>query len=277
MKAVESLLTELASANDSESKSNIILKMGEFENDKILKSLIKILNSDEDNRVKSHTADAIIKIGGDKAVFQCIRLLRNSSWITRMKAAEILGELKDKKATLPLVRILKNDPEVSVKEWAIIALGKIKDKKAVKPLIQSLTTEEDWQIRKESALALGNIRDKNAKNALIKAFHTDKEYQVRWASASAISIINDNEETKKLLQDLCQELLNIIKTDKDESKLSAAAKTLGDIGNIDAAKMMFKTMKVSKELVRLEINLALGKMAKRYNYQSKDEFLNKLK
>lgn len=277
MNLVESLIAELACASDSESKSKIILKLGEYSNDQVLKNLVKILSSEEDNKVKSHAADAIIKIGGDKAVQLCLRLLRDNSWVTRMKAAEILGELKNKKATLPLVRILRNDPEVSVKEWATIALGKIKNKKAIKPLIQSLITEESWQVRKESALAIGNIRNKKAKDALTKAFYSDKECQVRWAAASALSIINDNNENKKMFQDLCQELLNIIKTEKDETKISAAAKTLGDIGNIEAAKIMFKTMKVSKELVRLEINLALCKMAKRYNYQSKDEFINKLK
>ncbi|NHJ39054.1 MAG: HEAT repeat domain-containing protein [Asgard group archaeon] len=277
MNLVESLMSELANANDSESKSKIILKMGEFKDDKILKKLVEILSSDEDNRVKSHAADAIIKIGGDEAVQNCLRLLRDNSWITRMKAAEILGELKNKKSTLPLVRILKNDSEVSVKEWAAIALGKIRDKKAIRPLIQTLLNEMSWEVRKESALALGKIKGKKAIGALTKAFYSDKECQVRWAAASALSIINDNNETKVLFKDLCQELLNIIKTEKDETKISAAAKTLGDIGNIEAAKTMFKTMKVSRELVRLEINLALSKMAKRYNYQNKEEFINILK
>ena len=36
-------------------------------------------------------------------------------------------------------------------------------------------------------------------------------------------------------------------------------------------------MKISKELVRLEIDLALGKMVKRLNYKNGEEFIENIK
>ncbi|NHJ48114.1 MAG: HEAT repeat domain-containing protein [Asgard group archaeon] len=277
MSDIKPLVSKLANANNSKEKLKIILELGELKEEKALRTLFQLLSTEDDNKIKSHVADAIIKIGGSKAVDFSIKLLRDASWVTRMKAAEILGELKDKKATNALIRTLKTDKEASVREWTVIGLGEIGDKKAVRVIIQTMMTEQNWQIRKESALALGKIKDKRAKKSLVTSFQTDVEYQVKWAAISALSKINDDEETKKLVNTLTQDLANIIQTEKDETLLSAAAKTLGEIGNIAAAKLMFKTMKISKELVRLEINLALGKMAKRFNYPTKDEFMNLLK
>jgi hypothetical protein len=277
MSDIKPLVSKLAAASNNKEKLEIILKLGELREERALRPLFQFLSAEEDNKIKSHIADTIIKIGGNKAVDYSIRLLRDTSWVTRMKAAEILGVLKDRKATNALIRTLRLEKEASVKEWAVISLGELGDKKATRIIIQTMMTDQNWQIRKESALALGKIRDKRAKKSLVTSFQTDMEYQVKWAAISALSKINDDEETKKLVNTLTQDLVNIIQTEKDENMLSAAAKTLGEIGNIAAAKLMFKTMKISKEFVRLEINLALGKMAKRFNYPTKDEFMNLLK
>ncbi|MCK5299312.1 MAG: HEAT repeat domain-containing protein, partial [Candidatus Heimdallarchaeota archaeon] len=211
-----------------------------------------------------------------EATQMLVHLLRSESWITRMKAVETLGELEDKKATLTLIRLLRNDPESSVREWAAISLGKIGDKKALKPLASALAKDSHFEVRMEAAKALGKIKDRKAKGALVQAFYSDAEYQVSWASASALANLNDG-ESKKLLKELTKELVKILESEKDETVLSAAAKTLGEIGNEIAAKIMLKTMKISKELVRLEINLALGKMAKRLNYKDREEFIENIK
>jgi HEAT repeat protein len=277
MSAVEPLISKLAKASNKKEKLDAILNLGNLQNEKALETLIQVLSTEKDNQIKSHAADAIIKIGSKKAVNLSLRLLSNDSWITRMKAAEILGEIGDTKAVRALIRVLRFEEEASVREWAAIGLGKIKDKRAFKSLSQSLETESNPNVRKEAAIALGNLKDKSARESLITAIQTDNECQVRWAAISALSKINGDAETKQLIRDLTDELVNIIQKEKDEVKLSAAAKILGEIGNIAAAKTLYKTMKVSKELVRLEINLALDKMAKRFNYPSIDEFINLLK
>jgi HEAT repeat protein len=276
MADVNLLISKLANASKKDAKCAAITELGNLGDEKAIKILVKHLNQEKDNQIKSFAADALITINSKKATQPLTRLLRSNSWITRLKAVETLGELEDKKATLALIRLLRNDPESNVREWAAISLGKIGDKKAVNPLIKSLTNDPHFEVRMEAANALGKIKDKKAKDALVKAFYSDSEYQVSWASASALANLNDG-ESKKLLKELTKELIKVIESEEDETVLSAAAKTLGEIGNEIAAKIMLRTMKISKELVRLEINLALGKIAKRLNYKDREDFIENIK
>ena len=277
MNELELLVGKLADASNKEIKLDIIFEIGEIsDRSKIAASiLLNFLKKDEDNEVKSYAANALSKIGGRFVTNQLIRFLKNDSWITRMKAAETLGARRSTKAISSLIYLLKNDPVPSVREWAAISLGKIGKKRATKALTTCLLSDPKWEIRMESAYALGIINDKKSKKQLMQAFQTDDDYQVRWAAASSLGKI-DEEIAQTGLQELSEKLLKIIKTEKDENVLGAAARTLGDIGNEIAAKTLYKTMKVSKEMVRLEINLALDRMAKRFNYENKEEFVKKI-
>ena len=116
MADVNQLIQELAKANDKKTKCSLIAELGNMRDEAAIRILIKCLNHENDNEIKSYAADAIEKIGGKKASQLLIRLLRNHSWVTRMKAAETLGEIKEKKAISALIRVLRNDPDASVKE-----------------------------------------------------------------------------------------------------------------------------------------------------------------
>jgi len=276
MSAVNSLIQQLVSASEKKEKSQIITKLGDLGDKAALKNLIKCLEEEEDNEIKSYAANAIIKIGGRKTSSDLYRLLKSSSWITRMKTVEIIGELKDKNALYSLIKTLRNDAEPNVREWAAISLGKIGDRKAIRHLIYVLKNESDWEVRMEAAKALGTISGKQARNALREIYYSDKEYRVSWAAASALAQI-DRDTTKPLVKDLTFTLIDILQQEKDEEMLGAAARTLGEIGNELAAKTMLKELKLNKEFVRLEIDLALDRMAKRFNYKSKEEFIKNIK
>lgn len=277
MNELEMLLGKLAEASDKEVKRKLISEIGESNNGNniAVNILLGFLEKETDNEIKSYAADALSKIGGKRVVNQLIRLLRNESWITRMKAAETLGEIGNPKAINGLIRILRTDSVGSVREWAAISLGKIKKKNAVKALKTSMLGDKKWEVRMESAYALGLIKEKKSENALLQAFQSDDDYQVRWAAASSLAKI-DCEVSREALEDLSRKLLKIIKTEKDEIILGAAARTLGDIGNEKAAETLYKTMKVSKEMVRLEINLALDRMARRFEYEDKEDLIGKI-
>ncbi len=275
MKEFEILLEELAVSSDIATQSTIISRLGETDKREAVNFLVKYLSKEIDNEIKSHVANAIIKISRKKAPLQLILLLRHKSWVTRMKAAEILGEIGDKKAVYPLIRILRIDQEPTVKEWAAISLGKIGDKKASKPLVASLLSDPNYEVRMESANALGRIMEKKSINPLLDAYYLDDDYRVKWAAASALVKL-DEEKSRELIEELTGNLIDIIRTEKDETVIGAAAKTIGEIGNEISAKILLKTIKISRELVRLEINLALGRMAKRFNYQTKEEFVKNI-
>ena len=190
-----------------------------------------------------------------------------------MKATEILGEIKDKTAVNQLIKNLQTDSEANVREWSAIALGNIKDKKALKPLMKSLKSDDDWEVRMEAANALGKIKSKEAIDSLMHAYYYDPNYKVNWSAAAAISMIDKN-NAKELVESLSANLIKILKEEKDEDMLSAAAKTLGEIGNKLAAKAMLAKRNVNKEMVKLEIDLALGKMAERFEFKTKEEFIH---
>jgi HEAT repeat protein len=99
---------------------------------------------------------------------------------------------------------------------------------------------------------------------------------VSWAAASALAQI-DKENSKALIKELTYSLIDILQQGKDEEMLGAAARTLGEIGNKKTAKTLLQELKVNKEFVRLEIDIALDKMAKRFNYKSKEEFIKNIK
>ncbi len=275
MKEFEVLLEELAVTSDIASQCTVISRLGETGERKAADFLIKYLSKEIDNEIKSHITNALIKMSGKRASIQLLKLLRHNSWVTRMKAAEILGEIGDKRAVYPLIRTLRIDPEQTVKEWAAISLGKIGDKKASKPLVASLLSDPNFEVRMESANALGRLGEKKSTNSLLDAYNLDDDYRVKWAAASALVKL-DEEKSRELIKELTANLIDIIRTEKDEVIIGAAAKTLGEIGTEISAKVLLKTMKISRELVQLEINLALGRMAKRFNYQNKEEFVKNI-
>ncbi|HUT80550.1 MAG TPA: HEAT repeat domain-containing protein [Candidatus Bathyarchaeia archaeon] len=268
-------IEEMANTRVEAKTYSLIQELEEKGDKEAIQVLMKYFTSKKNIHLLSYTADALIKIGGKEVNYLIIKALRNKSWIIRMKAAEILGEIGNKTSVNPLIRILKFDSESNVREWAAISLGRLGSRKAIKPLIVTLKKDSDLAVRAEAATALGRLKGKQAKKVLIEIFYEDKEYQVSWAAASALAKINDN-KSRELLNSLSQELIKVLVSEKDEAVLSAAAKTLGDIGNKIAAEVMYRTMKVSKEMVRLEINLALQKMARRFNYQSPEDFIKKL-
>ncbi len=275
MKEFEVLLEELAVSSDIEIQCTIISRLGETGEKEAIGFLVKYFSRKIDNVIKSHITNALIKICGKKAPKELLKLLRHESWVTRMKAAEILGEIGDKKAVPLLIRTLRIDPEQTVKEWVAISLGKIGDKKASKPLVASLLSDPNFEVRMESANALGRILEKKSTNSLLDAYYLDDDYRVKWAAASALVKL-DEEKSKELIEELTTNLIDIIRFEKDEIIVGAAAKTLGEIGNEISAKILLKTMKISRELVQLEINLALDCMAKRFNYRNKEEFVKNI-
>jgi len=270
MVALEEIIEQLTKASSIEEKYSLIKQLGERKEQSALEILIPCLKNETDNTIKSYAADAIIKIGGKKAVLKVIKLLRNPSWVTRMKAAEILGELRNRLAVLPLIRVLRTDEEANVKEWAAIALGKIKDKRACRALINSLKTEENWQIRMEAAFALGIIENKQALDALLNSYYEDPDIRVRWAAATAYARI-DRQNSRILLDKLRKELLNVLEREKNETILCAAAKALGEIGDLSIVNQMINTMKISREMVRLELNVAVNKIVKKHNNLKEQE------
>lgn len=73
----------------------------------------------------------------------------------RKSAAEVVGEIRDASAVVPLIATLE-DKDWEIRHSAAEALGKIGDARAVDPLITALKDKDEY-VRQATAEALGNL------------------------------------------------------------------------------------------------------------------------
>ena len=95
----------------------------------------------------------------------------------RCTTANILGELKDDSAVVPLMYIMNDKNEYyKIRLSAAEALGKIGNIYAVAPLINIVTDEEEKSVylRESAAKALGMLGDERAVDPLISIIETKK-------------------------------------------------------------------------------------------------------
>ena len=89
-----------------------------------VKGLIKALDYQKDNSVRTAAAEALGKIGDVRAVDPIIAALRDPKWTVSANAAEALGRIGDPRAVGPLKAALK-DGSRDVRQAAAVALAQI--------------------------------------------------------------------------------------------------------------------------------------------------------
>jgi len=114
-----------------------------------------------------------------------------------IRAAEALGDIKDKRAVEPLIEVLRDEYFV-IRKYACWALGEIGGVGAVDPLIEVLRGDSDNGVRKYAAEALGKIKDKRAVEPLTEALREDSDEFVRIVAARALGEIGDESAVETL-------------------------------------------------------------------------------
>jgi HEAT repeat protein len=120
-----------------------------------VEGLIKALNHPEDINLQVGSAEALGRLGGERAVEALIDALMNSQihWV-RYAAAKGLGAIGDPRALVALIAALK-DPVENLRYLAVQALGMLGDRRAVAPLKQAVKKKlESSLVRNEATLAL---------------------------------------------------------------------------------------------------------------------------
>lgn len=146
----------------------------EFKDSRALEPLLKELETpidlSEDFFYYIDAKEEIIKIlgelGDNKAVPAIISALEdedfdNLLYTTKFHAAKSLGQLKDKRASAFILKILQ-DSESHLKAMAVWALGEVGDIKAIEPLSQ-LLKDEDNNVREAVKEALSKLKNIDAK------------------------------------------------------------------------------------------------------------------
>ena len=152
-----------------------------------ISSLIKVLKSKKDSRVRAKAVEALGKIEDVSAVEPLILALTDENWDVRRKAAWALGNMGEP-AVKPLILAL-TDENWDVRRKAAWALGNIRDLRAIEPLMHALKDEYP-DVREEAAWALGNIKDLRAVEPLLHAL-TDEYSDVRWQAARSLAVLTD--------------------------------------------------------------------------------------
>jgi hypothetical protein len=131
-------------------------------------AMAKLSDKSQPENIRAFAANILGNLKDPNAVDALISALSDGGFQLREAAIISLGQIGDKRATMPLLQLL-GDKKCSMfsKNYTAKALGNIKDTRAVQTLIVCLN-DENPSLRCESAKALGEIGDIRALEPLIK-------------------------------------------------------------------------------------------------------------
>jgi HEAT repeat protein len=227
--------------------------------------------------VQQAAEDALVNIGS-ASVKPLIPLLTSQKTDVRMRAAQALGRIGDNRAVEPLIGALR-DSEVDVKKAAIDALGKIGDGRAAVPLITALQSDDPSvgdiaaqslvridtasvmplvaslqntgsKARNRMVDVLGKTGDKRATEPLIAAIH-DPDRDVQWRAVEALGRLKDPRAVEPLLADFA---------DKSNWLRKNIAWSLGEIGDKRAVEPLIKVAEDRDSDAQRRAVEALGKI-----------------
>jgi HEAT repeat protein len=252
---IDSLITDL-SAEDSSLRREAADALAKLGSEKAINPLINSLTNDKATDVQERAAIALGVLGSEKAVEPLIKVLTtdvHKENNLRWTVAFALGVLGSEKALDPLIKVLTTDKASSVRWAAAYALGNIGSERSIGPLIKALTIDKDILVRWDSAEALGKIKSEKAIDPLIKALTTDKNTLVRWYSAEALGKIKSEKAIESLI--------TVFTSDGDSDVRDWAAIALGVLRSEKAIEPLIKvlTKKTDNELRRYATE-ALGKI-----------------
>lgn len=167
-------LIKVLNSKDPEIRENAAITLGKIKDERAIDPLIKLL-TDEEWEVESAATSALVEIG-EPAVEPLVFILQDKSGdvFLRMKVIAVLAGIKDERAIQPMIRVLKEEPELQADLGYHLGLM---DEPAVEPLIQ-LLGDDDPEVRVRAAEALGRLGDGRAIGALTDAL-SDKDETVR--------------------------------------------------------------------------------------------------
>jgi len=207
-------------------------------------------DADEDWKREMYEEPAKLakKIDIESAIPKLIEIACTDSEYNQVRnaALELLGELKDRRAVEPLIRIAKDDG------FGIEELGKLGDERAVDVLIGIIEKDKGvvhsagiWPHWKEAITSLGNIGGKRSINALMNLF---KENPRDETVIEALGLAKAEEAVPMLIELLEREI--------DRSIRAIMITTLGCIGSDEAVDVLINSQKEKGGGI---IIIALGK------------------
>ncbi len=177
-------------------------------------------------------------------------LTRDPHFSVRARAAEVLGNLRDRDALPYLIEALQ-DENRNVKAAAIVSFGYIRDRSAVEHLIDFVRKEEDRGLKVSAINVLGVLGAGEAVPLLTEALENE-EPRIRRVAAQSLGRIRSSESTGALIERLNDE-------NKDVRLFSVRA--LGEVGEADALSPLKSLLNLEPDReVKIAAAHALGQL-----------------
>ncbi|MBX7221330.1 MAG: HEAT repeat domain-containing protein [Blastocatellia bacterium] len=240
---------------------------------KAFEPLIHVLK-DNDKEVQAAAAEALGKIGDQRAVEFLLPSLKHWDVEVRRLTAAALGRIPDARSVEPLQALAEKDTDGRVRAAAALALGTIGDQTAI-DLLMGRLGDKDPEVRQAAAMSLGRLRNPYATQALVNALNDDYA-DVREAIALALEALRwkpRNEDEQALLivsrkdwdgAAVCGapavEFLVKALTDRQNNVRMAAAYALGKIRDPLAVDRLISSLKHPEREVKRAAAEALGEI-----------------
>lgn len=208
--------------------------------------LMKSLN-DNDVEIRMKSAEVLGIIGDKKAVEPLIGLLSDKDWHVRQQAAKALGKLRDSQTTEPLVECLK-DSSKEVRREVVEALKSLADERAFEPLLQSLK-DADPSVRGEAVKALLTTGGEKTVEPFMD-YLNDSGSLSKVEVIRALGVLGDKRAVGQLV---------ICLKDKDAAVRMWSAESLGRIVDKRAVEPLKRCLEDPDESVRIKAAEALRK------------------
>jgi HEAT repeat protein len=266
--AVQPLVTALRDKTP-EVRAAAAKALGQIGDPQAVNPLVAILDEDGDELARQAVAGALLKIG-EPAVIPLIAALKKKP--ARGIAARVLGAIGDPRAVDPLIAVLR-DNVFWQRQVTAEALGEIGDPRAVDPLI-ALLKDEHQQVRQAAADALVKVgesgvdrliaelqdQDKNVNSAAIRALDRIGWKPDRGESGAWYWVVKRDWAKVSQLGSAAVAPLLFALHDEEQNVRCAAAKALGEIGDLKAVKPLMAALEDNFNDVRVAAAEALGKI-----------------
>ncbi len=173
-----------------------IQTLGLLKSEEAAQPLIKELANEE---LQAQALAALVEMRG-VAVPLMLDTLKNGTDETRIRIADALGRIADRRAIEPLIEALNNDPHKEVKALSAIGLGNIRTRRAVPALTEALIYDDTTATHAATALGKIGIATEDAvQKLIIIAMGKQMRETLRLAAIDALWQLKPVEATQPML------------------------------------------------------------------------------
>lgn len=183
------ILTDILDENDRELRLEAVKALADLRYSSAARNISKLLLKEQDEKVKTAGLDAL-------ALFK--------------KSGELEG----------VEHVITGDPNPLLRVRAAYVLGEMKDDSRALGMLEASLTDKDYRVRSEACNSIGNFRRGNPSDILLKQISADSSRYVRTSALYALVRINDPKNLVSLFDIFAEEkdmvfrmiLQNIIRT-----------------------------------------------------------------